>query len=373
MISPFLLSKRGRAWYYRLAGEKTFHSTGQTDRGRAITFAMGKVAERESAAIVTLNAFAKDFFKWGICTWIAKQHAKGRPFSQAVARSVRALLDNHILPKFGPLPLTAISKAAVEDWLVTLPLANATRNHILYTLRTILREARAAKLIKENPLQEPEPFGKDFHPRDVFSAAELRLLFPEDLLAVWRTRWRGLFFLLLASTGIRSGEARALSWRQVLWGEGALLIDRAVKGGDLGGIGPTKTGETRVVLLPSRTLTELTAWQREQAWNEPDDLVFAGAVGRRIPMSAAAISHSLTPILTRAGISREGRNLVVHSFRHTYNTALRRLVPAETLRALTGHKSVAMSDRYDHPSRHAMIEALSPARLAVENLIGGEK
>jgi len=369
MKSPFLLSKRGRVWYFRLAAEKTYHSTGFRDRGKATVLAMQKVAEGESAAIVTLSDFAGGMFQWGSCTWIAKQHAKGRPFSQAVARSTRALLDNHILPQLGALPLAAISRAAVENWLVSLPLANSSRNHILYTLRTIFREAKAAGLLRENPLQEPEPFGKDFLPRDVFSAAELRLLFPVDLTAVWRSRWRGLFFLVLASTGIRSGEARALAWRQVLWAEGALLVDRAVKGGDME-IGPTKTGETRVVLLPSRTMAELTAWRGEQEWNEPDDLVFAGAIGRRIPMSAAAISHTFPIALARAGISREGRNLVVHSFRHTYNTALRRLIPAETLRALTGHKSVAMSDRYDHPELADRVKALEPARKMVEAILG---
>jgi integrase len=368
MRSPYLLRKRGRAWYYRLAGQKTYHSTGLTDRGKAVAFAMSKVAEGEQAAIITLDAFAKDFFRWGFCTWIAKQHAKGRPFSRAVADDTRAIVDNHILPRFGALPLAEITKAAVENWLVTLPLANATRNHLLYTLRMILREAKDARLIKENPLQEPEPFGRDYRPRDVFSAAELRLLFPADLAAVWRFRWRGLFFLLLASTGIRSGEARALSWRQILWAEGALLIDRAVKGGDME-IGQTKTGETRVVLLPSRTLAELAAWRREQQWNEPDDLVFMGAVDRRIPMSAGAVSHSFIPALARAGISRAGRNLVVHSFRHTYNTMLKRTVPAETLRALTGHKSEAMSERYDHPELADRVSALEPARSVVEKLL----
>ena len=215
MKSPYLLIKRGRVWYFRLSSERTFHSTGLRDRGKATVLAMQKVLEGEQAAIITLADFAKDFFRWGACTWIAKQHAKGRPFSQAVARSTRALLDNHILPQLGSLPLAAISRAAIENWLVSLPLSNSSRNHILYTLRTIFREAKAAGLLRENPLQEPEPFGKDFRPRDVFSAAELRLLFPADLLPVWRSRWRGLFFLTLASTGIRSGEARALAWRQI--------------------------------------------------------------------------------------------------------------------------------------------------------------
>ena len=38
MKRPFLLFKRGQLWYYRLAGEKTFHTTGQTARGKAEAF-----------------------------------------------------------------------------------------------------------------------------------------------------------------------------------------------------------------------------------------------------------------------------------------------------------------------------------------------
>ena len=369
MRAPYLIAKRGRVWYYRLAGEKTFHSTGLTDKGKAVARAMDLAAEKGRSSDATLEAFASGIFDWGRSAWIAKQHAKGRPFSRAVARASRAILVNHILPQFGTLPLAAISRAAIEDWLVTLPLANATRNHILYTMRTILREARAAGLIRENPLQEPEAFGKDFRPRDVFSAAELRLLFPADLASLWRSRWKGLFFLTLASTGIRSGEARALTWRQVLWGERALLIDQAAKGGD-SDIGPTKSGETRIVLLPSRTLAELQRWHDQQEWNEPCDFVFPGSVDRGTPLCAAAVSHCFPAVLARAGISREGRNLVVHSFRHTYNTMLKRTVPAETLRALTGHATEAMSERYDHPQIADKVAALEPARGVVEGLLG---
>jgi hypothetical protein len=48
---------------------------------------------------------------------------------------------------------------------------------------------------------------------------------------------------------------------------------------------------------------------------------------------------------------------------------LRRTVPAETLRALTGHKSVAMTERYDHPEIADRISALEPARKMVEELL----
>jgi len=35
MKRPYLLYKRDHLWYYRLAGEKTFHTTGQRNRNKA--------------------------------------------------------------------------------------------------------------------------------------------------------------------------------------------------------------------------------------------------------------------------------------------------------------------------------------------------
>ncbi len=52
--------------------------------------------------------------------------------------------------------------------------------------------------------------------------------------------------------------------------------------------------------------------------------------------------------LTRAKIEVGNRNLVIHSFRHTYNTLLRPLLPKDVLQSMTGHRSDSMTDRYDH-------------------------
>jgi len=190
----------------------------------------------------------------------------------------------------------------------------------------------------------------------------------------------GVLMLVLASTGIRSGEARALPWRNVLWTDRALLVDRAVKGGSggTGEIGPTKTGETRVVLLPSRTLAELEGWSREQIHDE-DTLVFVGEEGR--PLSAVTVTHALPAAIARMGKTAQAkglpapirvgeRNLVVHSFRHGYNTMMKHLVNPEVLRALTGHKSEAMSTRYDHPAIGQRVKELEPAREVVETIFG---
>jgi hypothetical protein len=213
-----IFKKRGR-WYFRRAGGLTFHSTGRTTiEGRDDFIDDLQKAEAEAekkGPEMTLESIASGFFAWG-SPWIKRQHAKGRLFGKAQTQNRQGHLDHHILPRFGETVLSEITKPDIEDWLVGLELANATRNQIMYTLRIVLREAKARKLIAENPLQEPEPLGKTSKARDVFSIAELRALFPVGRLAsVWHSQSKGVLFMILASTGVRSGECRALAWRQV--------------------------------------------------------------------------------------------------------------------------------------------------------------
>jgi hypothetical protein len=48
-----------------------------------------------------------------------------------------------------------LNRPMVEKWMVDLPLANQTRNQILYALRRILVEAESEGLILRNPLSGP--------------------------------------------------------------------------------------------------------------------------------------------------------------------------------------------------------------------------
>jgi len=71
---------------------------------KAEQYADGYVEEYSkdnSKVRIKLKKFASDFFVWNKCSWIKRQLAKGRRFSEAQAQHRRAHLVNHILPKFG--------------------------------------------------------------------------------------------------------------------------------------------------------------------------------------------------------------------------------------------------------------------------------
>jgi len=368
MKRPYLLTRRGRFWYYKLRTESTFHTTREMSRAKAEDYANRQI-EQPTGYDPTLNRFAAGFFDTG-SPWIARQHAKGRPFGEATASGRRRHLSERILPKFGARQLSELTKAEIEKWLVGLQLSNQTRNHILYTFRIILRDAVDAGALVRSPLERVEPFGKDFRPRDVFSVAELRKLFPEgDLAQIWGRQRTACLFLLLATTGIRSGEARALRWGKILWDDHAILVDSAARAwsGDIGEIS-SKKGGSKIVLMHPRLEVEFRTWQEKDVWGDPEDFIFSGP-RRGAPISSAMVTHSLAPALRRAGIDRGERMLVVHSFRHTFNTAMRRQLPEALLHRLTGHHSSEMSERYDHPAIEQQIKELEPARDVVEGLL----
>ncbi len=314
---------------------------------------------------VTFGEFAKDFFDWELSDWIKRQHAKGRRFSRSVARSRQGHVARYLIPKWGDRLLSDLNLGEIENWIVSLPLANQTKNHILYTIRIILREAKLRNFIQVNPLAEMEPLGKQHQQRDIFTIDELGKLFPEDaneLVRIWGDAEHATAFLLLASTGLRSGELRGLQWHHIIRGK-VLYIQQAVKDDET--IGPTKTFRPRVAWLFPRARSVLDWWKEQSPWTEPEDYIFPG-FRRDKPLNRANLSRSLPGALRRAGLEAEERVWVVHSFRHTYNTMMRKILPEEILRDMTGHRDSRMTDAYDHPSVEDLLLKLEDTRVLQE-------
>ena len=367
-LLPFT-TKDGKIIYYvryydPRTGKRTKVSSGETTKGLARAFAEDHLGE-SSGQSPRLEDYARDFFKWGVCSWIKRQHAKGRPFGQYQAKTRRAHLDKYIIPQFGKKRLADLTRPQIENWLISLELSNQTKNHLLYSFRIVLREAKSEKLIRENPLQDAEPLGKNPRRRDVFTMDELKILFPltaKELLEIWKNEKYATLFMTMATTGIRSGEVRALQWRDLLPG-GWLHIERACKMDKT--IGQTKTGEGRVIALPSRTLTMLAQWRRRSPFTQQQHLIFFGTNAEK-PFHVETLTHFLPGALERAGIKTAGRNLVVHSLRHTYNTIMRAVLPEEILRKFTGHKTPEMTRLYDHPTLQDELKKLEGAHGIVE-------
>ena len=181
MKRKYTLYKRkgSKIWYvYTWEGDKRVsRSTGKTRRWEAEEFAQGLLGKGTQEHL-PLKEFCRDFFVWDRCQWTKRQLAKGRRFSQFQAKNRRGHLVNHILPRWGAVPLGEINRVSVENWLVSLPLSNQTKNHILYSFRIVMREAEQSGSLLANPLEKVEGFGSAHKSRDVFTLPELLKLFP---------------------------------------------------------------------------------------------------------------------------------------------------------------------------------------------------
>lgn len=382
-------NRKGIVWYfyyYDAFGKRVSKSTGMSKKYEAEQFAKDFLNEEDNTEL-TLQAYTTDFFVWDVCPWIKRQHAKGKPFSLSIANQRRSHLTTYILPKFGHRILSSLNRIEIENWLIDLnktviseknkkkvvtkvPLSNQTKNHILYTFRIILREAERESLVPFNCLATVESLGGTAKSRDIFSKDELTKLFPADLVqmeAIWGRKEYAYMFYLLATTGMRVGELRALCWKHVIWKDdrNALLIEQTVKHDN--SIGSTKTQKSRIVVLTKRAQEYLNDWLHVTTFDQMRDLIFFGQ-DRGSPVTGRTLLNRFAKALETVGIDTTGRNLVIHSFRHTYNTMLKPLMPTEVLQSMTGHNSIAMTEHYNHPTFDDEYKAILKYQKALDSL-----
>jgi integrase len=85
-------------------------------------------------------------------------------------------------------------------------------------------------------------------------------------------------------------------------------------------------------------------------YEDPEDPVFWGS-DRRRPFAQAFVLDHLYAAFTKIGIpeaQRQRRNINFHSWRHFINAFLRGKVPDAKLQALTGHRTIEMTENYTH-------------------------
>ena len=119
MKRPYLLFKRGHLWYYRLAGERTFHTTGQRIRSKAEDFVIELLKSQETnrrPRHITFRKYAQPFFAWGRCLHISRLREEGKSITRRHAKIQRQRLKKHILPDhFVNKRLSEITRADVLD------------------------------------------------------------------------------------------------------------------------------------------------------------------------------------------------------------------------------------------------------------------
>jgi integrase len=148
-------------------------------------------------------------------------------------------------------------------------------------------------------------------------------------------------WLIFLGLGLRSGEARALLWKDWDRTKGSLAVRRSIRGID--GIDEVsdemKTPAARRNLGLPDSISERLEAHFERALLEgrgnPEDLIFSTSSGR--PLDSANLRRDLKQLCMEAGISE----LSVHELRHTCASLLADAgVPAENIADVLGHRDI---------------------------------
>lgn len=274
--------------------------------------------------------------------WLA-----GRNDERATAARDASIMRNHVLPRWGAVPLAKIEHSAVQAWVTELGdrLSPASVRECYRLASGVMRSAVRDRLIGFNPCEGvrlPARRRKDTDDQ-VISRDEL----VSKLLPAVPDRYRALV-ALAGGTGLRWGECAGLCWDALDLAAGIVRVVRVAE--EVSGHVrlkpyPKSKAGRRTVPLPGFVVQVLTEHARCFG-NDGDGLVFTTGTGEAIRRGTFR-SRVWKPSLRRAGLSVALR---FHDLRHSYATWLvSDGVPINDVAKVMGHEQTSTTlNRYTH-------------------------
>lgn len=265
-------------------------------------------------------------------------------------------IEIHLIPAIGGYKLQLLRPEHIQKRLIPelikKGLANSTIKEIYKVLKHALSDAVKAQKLSLSPCRNivlPVDEGEDGEDIQVLSKSQITDTF--EYLAK-RKHPREAMFVVLITTGMRSGEVRGLQWSDVHLDDKSpdgpyIAVNRTVV--FISGQGyivnrtKTKSGK-RKIPLTAYAAAKLRVYKAEQqlkgTWNE---LVFPGEEGNYY--SKSALRAALDRLIARLKLPI----LRVHDLRHTAATEM--LISGmnpESVRKVMGHGSLEMTMKYVH-------------------------
>ena len=383
----FLLKKRNDSpyWHYRLQGWKNFKTTGMKTRAAAKAYALEQWEKQKNEGPRTLfRNYTEGFFDLD-SEW-SRRHLENETLLESTIKWRARLFKTHIKDYFANVYLSDITPKMIDTWLRSLNKSGQTKDHVRVTLGIIFQEAIFERLLSDNPVIHVKKAKNDHRSYDPPTMKELLKLFPDDMdeyKELWPSIHYGIMCEIMATSGLRMQEVRALTKKALHFDKGGIVVAQAVNSDDV--ISLPKAKEIRVVLTPQKTLNRI-AWWIEYKKLEEDALLFPGSTGK--PLDRKGPHKYFNKALKEAKIKKKDRWLTTHGLRHAFNTRMREILTEaaiegfwdeeemcfanklksadEILREYTGHRSKAMTDLYDHPDLLKKLVAFQPFKIYTE-------
>jgi integrase len=293
----------------------------------------------------TFAEYAEGWWEWETCKYLKKRR-KRHNITRAYADNNKKMLRNRLIPYFGNMPVNKITPEEIENWLDCMAeegYQNTYTNTILGTLKTMLIEAAARKVIISNPAANIEKLVNDRHTIRIITREEFKALFVEGWKRVWdNDRIACTANKLAALTGMRSSEVLGLRGEYVY--EDHIYLCKQY---DEYGYRDTKTKDKHNIPLTRDMIGGL----KELKAMNGDGFLFSLDGGNE-PVCRRTMYDGFHRALKRIGLSDEeisGRHLHLHAWRHFCNTELQKAgVPIPQVQSVTGHKSDRMTEWYTH-------------------------
>lgn len=265
----------------------------------------------------------------------ALTHLGGMRVQAVKPLHVRQMLDRMSQEGWAPKPTKAQEKKGEKP--TPRPYSSRSQRATLQRLATVFRDAVQMEIIHRNPCEAvkvkaapSEPVGRVLEP------AELG-----RLLGACEADPMGLFFRLVLDTGLRKGEALALTWGDIdlIATPPRLSVSKAWTGSGKEGhfTTPKTRGSRRIVLIPPSSAGPLRALRSATVSKYGEGitgLYLFGSPVNNTPVESSTPNHILKRLCVQAGVTP----LRVHDLRHTFgSTLLANQVPLEVVSEWMGH------------------------------------
>ncbi|NYS48534.1 site-specific integrase [Streptococcus danieliae] len=311
--------------------------------------------------------------------WESYQHTV-KPNTQ---QTVKALLNNHIIPLFGRYKLDKLTTPLIQS--IVNDLANKANNGVagaflhygqIHALnKRILQYGVIMQAIPYNPAREvilPRNLQKNKQNKiKHFENDELRQ-FLDYLDTLNTSKYRYLYditlYKFLLATGCRIGEALALHWSDIDLSQSVVHVTKTLNYKRETN-SPKSPSSYRDIPIDRETVRMLKSYKLEQtqeAWKlgRTEPVVFSNFISEY--PHGEILRRRLSTHFKRAQVNDIG----FHGFRHTHASLLLNSgIPYKELQHRLGHSQLSMTmDIYSHLSKENTEKAVSYFETALKNL-----
>ena len=304
----------------------------------------------------TVKDAVSDFLEQGI---------KGK--SEGTVGNYRSLADNNLIPQIGAAKLKELTADDLDKWMDerAAELSMRSLRLIHQILERAIRHAQARDKVRRNVASLVDvPDGKEGRPSKAMTLEQAVTLL--DVVEPASSFRLFAYVVLSLLAGVRTEEARALTWAEVDIEAGTVAVYRSVRAK-----GDTKTRRSRRVLkLPKKAVEALREHRGRQAaerlrvgnaWHD-HDLVFCREDGT--PLDRWHVRREFAKITTAAGL---GDGWTPRELRHSFVSILSASgVPIEDISDLVGHSGTSVTETV---YRHEIRPALTTGATAMNKIL----